>query len=113
MVIFCIPCLILVLYFAVLGIFFPRYRGYIREGWRCFLDKIKGRKCSASFDNKMRLAFSMWLAERNMKRLGKFFYNERNFKWTFITIGVVTTVLFCLLIIFLVYPPCTPDVCTI
>jgi len=117
MVIFCIPCLVLLAYFGIAGIFFPRYRNYIKEGWRCFLDKLKGSKCSVSFDNRMRLALSMWFTERNMPRLGRFFHNKRNFEITFIVIGVVSTIvsiyLFILLINFLIFPPCVGDVCGI
>ena len=117
MVLFCIPCLILLLYFLIAGIFFPRYRNYIRDGWRCFLDKLKGRKCAASFDNRMRLAFSMWLTKHRMARLGRFFYNERNFKLTFTVLGIAFTIisvyLFIVFIQFLIEPPCTDDVCAI
>lgn len=117
MIFLCIPCLVLVSYFCILGIFFPKYRRYIKEGWKCFLDKLKGKKCSMSFDNKMRIAFSVWLANKNMKRAGKFFYDERNFKLTFTIIGIVFTIisiyLFILLIQFMAVPPCTSDVCAI
>lgn len=115
MIWFCIPCLILILYFAIAGIFFPKYRGYIKEGWKCFLDKLRGKRCSISFDNRMRLALSMWLSKRNMSRLGKFFYNERNFKITLTVIGIAFTIisvyLFILLINFLISPPCPGYVC--
>jgi len=114
---FCIPCLILVLYFGIASIFFPKYRSYIKEGWRCFLDKLMGKKCVASFDNRMRLAVSMWFTEKNMPRVGKFLHNERNFNLTLIVVGVVSTVvsviLFILLINFLISPPCVNDTCPI
>ena len=117
MVFFCIPCLILVLYFAIASIFIPRYRTYIKEGWRCFVDKLKGRKCAASFDNRMRLAVSMWFSERGMPGIGKFLNNEKNFNLTLIVVGVVSTIvsiiLFILLINFLIYPPCADGVCPV
>lgn len=117
MVIFCIPCLALLVYFAVAGIFFPRYRTYIREGWGCFLDKLKGKKCSVSFDNRMRLALSTWLTRRGMVGLGKFLYNKRNFDMTLIIVAVASTIvsiyLFILLVQFWIYPPCGPDTCSI
>ena len=115
MVFFCIPCLVLVIYFAIMGIFFPKYRRYIKEGWRCFLDKLKGRKCIASFDSRMRLAVSMWFSERGMHSIGRFLQNERNFNLTLMVVGVVSTVvsivLFIMLINFLIYPPCANGVC--
>ena len=117
MVFFCIPCLIIVAYFAVASIFIPRYRTYIKEGWKCFIDKLKGKKCSVSFDNRMRLALSMWFTERKMPSVGRFLQNKRNFEMTLIVIGVVTTIvsiyLFILLINYLIYPPCVDDVCAI
>ena len=111
MVFFCIPCLVLLAYFAVMGIFSPKYRVYIKDGWRCFSDKLRRRKCSVSFDNKMRIALSVWLTRHGMVRAGRFFHNERNFNWSLIIFGVVTTVvsayLFVLLVQFLlVESPC-------
>jgi len=110
MVLFCIPCLALLAYFGIMSIFFPKYRGYIREGWRCFTDKIRGKKCAVSFDNRMRLALSSWLARHRMVRLGRFLNNERNFNWTLIAITVGTTLLtiyfLYLFIWFQLYPPC-------
>jgi len=117
MVIFCIPCLVLVIYFLIAAIFFPSYRVYIKEAWRCFMDKLKGKKCAFSFDNKMRLAFSMWLAKRGMVRLGRFFSNKGNFYVTLTIIGIVLTIisifLFILLIKFLVHSPCADGTCPI
>lgn len=112
---FCIPCLVLIAYFGIAGIFFPKYRGYIKEGWECFLNKLRGRICSASFDNKMRLALSMWFTERGVPSLGRFFHNRRNFELTLIVIGVASTAvsmyLFALLMKFLIHSPCVEGVC--
>ena len=118
MVIFCIPCLILVAYFLVASLFMPRYRVYIKHGWRCFSDKIRGKECSVSFDNKMRLVTSEWFVKRGMPRLGKFLYKKKNFDWTLIIIGVVTTIVTCYLAVlayqfWFVEPPCTTDTCSI
>lgn len=117
MVFFCIPCLALLVYFAVASIFFPKYRTYIREGWRCFLDKLRGRKCSVSFDNRMRLALSSWLARRGMAGLGKFLYNKRNFDMALIIVALVSTLvtiyLLAVLVQFWIEPPCGPETCSI
>jgi len=113
MVLFCIPCLVLLAYFGIMGLFFPKYRGYVKDGWRCFIDKLRGKVCSASFDSRMRLAFSMWLAKHNMPRLGKFFYKKKNFELTFIIIGIAFTILsiylFILLMKFMAQSPCAAD----
>ena len=118
MVLFCIPCLALIVYFLVMSIFFPKYRGYVREGWRCFMDKIRRKKCSVSFDNRMRMALSAWLARRGMVRLGRWFVNERNFNLFLTTFAILTTVLSIYLIIlfiqFQINPPCdTGDTCAV
>ncbi len=118
MVLFCIPCLALLVYFLIMGIFFPKYRVYIKEGWRCFSDKLRGKKCSVSFDNRMRLAFSAWLTNHRMVRLGRWFSNEKNFNWFLIAATVITTVItiyFAILFIqFQLDSPCdVGDVCTV
>ena len=108
----------LVAYFVVASIFIPRYRVYIKAGWRCFADKLRGKECSVSFDNKMRLVVSEWFANRGMPRIGKFLYKKRNFDWTMITIGILTTVV-TVYLTFMAYqfwfvePPCTVDTCSI
>lgn len=118
MIIFCIPCLVLVMYFLIAGIFFPKYRGYLREAWTCFSDKIKGKKCSFSFDNKMRLALSMWLTKKGMVGLGRFFNDPKKFTITFTIIGIlfsiISTILFVVLIKFLFFgSPCADGTCTL
>ena len=113
MVFFCIPCLALVIYFAVMGIFFPKYRTYLKEGWRCFIDKLKGKKCAVSFDNRMRMALSAWLTRRGMVRAGRFMHNERNFNTVLAIFAVMTTIISIYLMILFVqfyfYPPCAAD----
>ena len=116
--ILCIPCLGLLLYFIILGVFFPKYRTYVKEGWKCFLDKILARKCSISFDSRIRLALSMWLTKKGSVRLGRFFYNERNFNITLTVITIVLTIvsiyLSILMVQFWVSPPCSADsVCSV
>ncbi len=117
MVFFCIPCLLLIVYFAVAGIFFPKYRIFLREGWLCFVDKLRGRVCSVSFDNRMRIALSAWLTRRGMVRMGRFLHDERNFNITLTVFAIVSTVvsiyLFIVFVQFLYSPPCTADTCSI
>ncbi len=107
----CIPCLALILYFLILGMFIPRYRAYIKEAWRCFLDKLRGRKCSVSFDNKMHKAFVLWLAKHNWIGAARFFNKKRNFDIFLIIVltlfTIITTWLFWLLVKFLfIKSPC-------
>jgi len=112
---FCIPCLALLMYFGIAGIFFPRYRTYLKDAWRCFYDKLRRKKCPVSFDNKMRLALSTWFADHNMTSLGRFFYNEKNFKMVLTIVLIVFTIisiyLFILFVQYLYKPPCVDNVC--
>lgn len=93
-----------------MGLFFPRYKLYIKEGWRCFLDKLRGEECSTSFDNRMRLSFSVWLTKIGMTGLGRFFYKKKNFDVVLsvliIVITIVSIYLFVLWIQYLINPPC-------
>lgn len=117
MVLFCIPCLALLTYFGIAGIFFPKYRAYLKDAWRCFYDKLRGKKCPVSFDNKMRLALATWFADHNMESLGRFFYNEKNFKIvlsvTLIVFTLVSVYLLFLFINYLYHPPCVDNVCVV
>ncbi|MBI5148095.1 hypothetical protein HZA33_00255 [Candidatus Pacearchaeota archaeon] len=115
----CIPCLTLLLYFGILSIFIPKYRLYIRDAWRCFIDKLRGRKCPVSFDKKMHQAFILWLAHKNQVKLGRYFSDKKKFDlWViiiFLIFSVVSTYLFWLLIKFLfIKSPCagTSGICT-
>ena len=118
MVLFCLPCIALLVYFGVASIFFPKYRVYLREGWRCFIDKLRMKKCSVSFDNRMRIALSAWLTRRGTVRLGRFMHDERNFNITLTVLVVVSTIvsvyLLILMVQFWLYPPCdTGSTCAV
>ncbi len=112
MVLFCIPCLALLAYFGIASIFIPKYRVFLKEAWRCFLDKLMLRKCSVAFDERMRIVFSTWLAEKGFVRLGRFFYNKKNFDFVLISFVVIFTILsiyfIYLFIQFYINPPCAP-----
>jgi len=116
---FCIPCLMLIAYFGILSIFAPKYRIDFKEAITCFIDKLKGKKCSISFDERMRMKLSAWLIDKGYIKLGKFFNNRRNFNITFtfifIIFSIVTTYLFILLIQYLfIQSPCNiGDSCAI
>lgn len=114
--IFCIPCLMLILYFLILSIFIPRYRPYIKAGWKCFKDKIRGNKCNLTFDGLRRRDLSYWLLSKDMNRLGVFIGKERNFNIVLILIFIIFTLLssylFWLLIKFLfIASPCDVGKC--
>lgn len=115
----CIPCLTLLLYFAILSIFIPKYRVFLADAWRCFIDKLRGRKCPVSFDKKMHQAVVMWLARKNKVGLARYFSDKKKFDWwviiLFIIFSIVSTYLFILLVKFLfIKSPCegATGICT-
>jgi len=112
MIFLCIPCLVLLAYFLILGIFFPKYRRYIKEAWECFYKKLTGKKCSISFDNRMRIKLSMWFSKNGMPKIGKFLYKKKNFDHVLIIFGVIFTIisiyLFVVFIQYLIKSPCDP-----
>ena len=85
-------------YFLIASVFVPRYRIYIKEGWRCFIDKMRGKNCSVSFDNKMRLVLSGVVYK---KKACPELENFSTTKETYISI------------LWFVKPPCAAETCGI
>ena len=115
--ILCLPCLSLIFYFLILGLLFPSKRKFIKDAINCFWTKFKGKYCSDSFDDLVHKQFVMWLAEKNLNSLAKFFSNRRNFDIALVVSAIVFialhTVLFILLIqwIFIKSPCAGEGVC--
>jgi hypothetical protein len=87
--IFCVPCLSLILYFLILGIFFPSKRKFIKDAINCFWKKVKGKYCPDSFDDLTHKRFVMWLSEKNFDGLARFFVNKRNFDLVLVLSSVI------------------------
>lgn len=94
MVLFCIPCFLLLVVIALLGIFFPKYRPLIREAWDCFWKKLTLRPCEVSFDKKAKSKITAYLMRKNRLTLARL--NNRYFE-------TVTTILGILLIILMIF----------
>jgi len=90
---FCLPCLFLIFYFIILGIFIPSKRKFIKDAIKCFWNKLTLQHCTDSFDMLMHIEFTMWLSENNYIYLSKFFKKKRNFDIFIIIIGFVFTVI--------------------
>jgi len=83
-------CFIAWIVFAVLGIFSARYRSYFFEATDCLFRKMTLRKCTTSFDQKMKMKVSTKLAALN-KGLGAFvFKNFDLISWVFTIIMIVS-----------------------
>ena len=96
-VIFCLPCLSLLFVFAIVGIFFPKYRPLIKEAWECFWKKLTLRPCEQSFDQKMRGKILAWCVKNNHPKMGKFINKHYN------TILSIIGVIFIIINIILLY----------
>jgi len=90
---FCLPCLSLVFYFVILGIFIPSKRKFIKDAFRCFWKKLTLQHCTDSFDDLMHKRFVMWLAERDKMFLVKVFKNKKHFDITIGITGLVFSIL--------------------
>lgn len=52
--VFCLPCLALLLYFGFLGIFIPKHRKNVKLAFDCFWRKLLLRPCKQSFDQRIK-----------------------------------------------------------
>lgn len=86
-VFFCIPCLILFGVMGILGIFFPKYRPYIKEAWQCFWRKLQFKPCDSPFDQKVKAKITGYFIKKNYMRLAKF--NQKYFEVMMTLFGIV------------------------
>ncbi len=83
-------CFIAWIVFAVLGVFSARYRSYFFEATDCLFRKVTLRKCTTSFDQKMKMKVSTKLAALN-KSLGSFVFKHfETVSWIFTIIMMVS-----------------------
>ncbi len=68
-------CFIALFVFAILGLFSVKYRNYFFEALDCVLRKATLRKCTTSFDKKMKMRVSAKLSKLN-KGLGSFVFKQ-------------------------------------
>jgi|GEM_PF-973652 len=68
-------CFIALFVFAILGLFSVKYRTYFFEALDCVLRKATLRKCTTSFDKKMKMKVSAKLSFLN-KNLGGFVFKH-------------------------------------
>jgi hypothetical protein len=65
-------------YFAIIGIFVPSKRGFIKDAIKCFWKKLTRQHCTDAFDDLVHKQFVMWLADKNT-RVAKLFSDKRVF----------------------------------
>ena len=98
--IFCLPCLSLIIYFVVIGIFFRTKRRFIKEATICFWKKITHQRCTDAFDDLMHKQFVMWLMNRS-EVLARKFKDKRLFDVTLVVIATIFSLINTLILILL------------
>jgi len=85
-------CLIALVVFGVLAIFSAKYRGYFKEAADCVFRRMTLRKCTTSFDKKMKVKISSKLSSKS-KKLGSFtFKHFESLSWIVTIIMIVSLV---------------------
>ncbi|MFA5125422.1 MAG: hypothetical protein WC462_00275 [archaeon] len=85
-------CIIALVVFAVLGLVSAKYRAYFFEAADCVFRRVTLRKCTTSFDTKMKMKISTKISARN-KLLGRFvFKNFEAISWVLTIIMIVSLV---------------------
>ncbi len=83
-------CFIALFVFAVLGIFSARYRAYFLEASDCVFRKATLRKCSSSFDKKMKMKVTSKLAKVS-KPFGGFVFKHFEVLSMIVTIAMIVS----------------------
>ena len=89
-------CFIALGVFAVLGIFSAKYRAYFFEALDCVLRKATLRKCTTSFDQKMKVKICTRLSRLN-KSFGSYVFKH------FETVSLIFTVIMVISLVWSVF----------
>jgi hypothetical protein len=85
-------CIIALVVFAVLGLISAKYRAYFFEALDCVFRKVTLRKCTTSFDKKMKLKITTRVAGVN-KSAGSFtFKHFETISWIFTILMIVSMI---------------------
>ena len=105
---FCLTCLGLIFYFAILAIFLPNQRVFLVGAIKCFWKKLTLRYCTDSFDDIIHKRFAMWLSEKKLSKLASFFANKKHFDIAVslfcLAFVLINILLFYLLLYYLKHP---------
>lgn len=85
-------CFIALFVFAILGLFSVKYRTYFFEALDCVLKKATLRKCTTSFDKKMKMKVSSRLSKLN-KSLGSFVFKYFDVLSWILTISMILSLI--------------------
>jgi len=85
-------CLVALVVFAVLGIFSAKYRAYFFEAADCIFRRATLRKCSTSFDTKMKMKITSKATKLNRPFGGFIFRHFEALSWVLTIVMVVSLV---------------------
>jgi len=83
-------CFIALIVFAVLGIFSAKYRGYFFEASDCIFRRVTLRKCTTSFDKKMKMKVTAGATKIN-KPFGGFVFRHFEVLSWILTISMIVS----------------------
>ncbi|MCX6803459.1 MAG: hypothetical protein NTY48_02705 [Candidatus Diapherotrites archaeon] len=85
-------CFVALIVFAVLGIFSAKYRAYFFEASDCIFRRVTLRKCTTSFDKKMKVKVTAGFTKLNKPFGGFVFKHFEFFSWIITILMVVSLV---------------------
>lgn len=85
-------CLIALFIFGVLALVSAKYRAYFKEAADCVFRKMTLRKCTTSFDKKMKVKISSKISNRNQKIGGFVFKNFETLSWIMTIIMILSMI---------------------
>ncbi|MFA6064547.1 MAG: hypothetical protein WCW44_05985 [archaeon] len=85
-------CVIALVVFAVLGLISAKYRAYFFEALDCVFRKVTLRKCTTSFDKKMKMKITTRLSGVNKDLGGFVFKHFETISWIFTIIMILSMI---------------------
>jgi len=85
-------CLIALVVFGVLAIFSAKYRTYFKEAADCVFRRMTLRKCTTSFDKKMKAKISSKLSNKSKPLGGFVFKHFEALSWIMTIVMIVSLV---------------------
>lgn len=85
-------CLIALVVFGILAVFSARYRAYFKEAADCVFRRMTLRKCTTSFDKKMKVKISSKISNRSRPLGGYVFKHFEALSWLMTIVMIVSLV---------------------
>ena len=85
-------CFIALFVFAILGLFSAKYRSYFFEASDCVFRKMTLRKCTTSFDNKMKMKITTKISKVNKSLAGFIFKHFDLLSWILTIIMLISLI---------------------